>query len=230
MNKRQEREFTTVVATRAFLRRHKLESGPFRAVAKALDDAIERVNGLSAGTSLAAKRSFTKAIRERSDQLRLDHMIPASRRGKTIFRGDVDMENALRVPHVREKTSVILAAAEEMIKKISPHRKLFFAADFSRTFLEDMRAAAAELAAMVEAAGDHRTSQPGAFDELQKQIARGREEVRVADGLMLAWLHKQPPARRSILEREWRAAHRITARLGRPSKRSRPKPPPENGE
>jgi hypothetical protein len=220
MNKRQAREFTTIVASRAFLRRHDLEHGPFRVVVKTLDDVIKRVNVLSAGTSLAAKRSFSKAIRDRANRLRHGHMIPLSRRGKTLFRGDVDIENALRVPHARSQVCVILTAAQEMVKHISPHRKLFVDAGFSQTFLAEMRAAATELATMVEASEDHQVARPEDFAELRRQIARGREEVGVADALMLGWLREQPPAPRAILSRQWRAAHRITARLGRPSHRS----------
>jgi hypothetical protein len=221
MNKRQAREFKTVVASREFLRRQKLDGGSFRAVVKTLDDVIARVNALAGATTLASKRSFGKAIRERSDQLRRGHMIPIARRGKTLFRGDVDIETALRVPHVRSPASVVLAAAEEMIKHLSPHRKLFFAAGFPRTFLTEMRAAATELAEMVGEAGDQHSSRPEDFAELRRQIARGRDEVSVADGLLLGWLQTQPLATRAILARQWRGSHRITSRLGRPSERSR---------
>jgi hypothetical protein len=219
MNQRQTREFNTIQQARSFLRRHRLESGPFRVIATTLDDVVERVRTLNVGATLAAKPHSGVPMRDRTDDLRLSHMLPLSRRGRTLFRGEVKMENALRVPHARARPAVVVAAARAMAKAIRPHRSLFIEADAPKNFLTDLQAATARLAAFVKAADERLTVSPATFRELRDQIRRGREEIAVADGQVVAWLRTLPAARRSILEVQWRGARRIGARIGRPRKR-----------
>ena len=218
MNQRQAREFATIESSRSFLRENHLESGPFRIISKTLDDVIKRVRALNVEARMAATPASSVPMRTLTDDLRLSHMLPLSRRGKTLFRGEVKIENALRVPHATARPAVIVAAARDMAKALQPHRKLFIDAGAPKTFLADLRAASVRLAAFVKVADARLAVSPATFKALRDQIKRGREEVSVADGHVVAWLRTLPTTQRSILEVQWRARHRIGARIGRPKK------------
>jgi len=221
MDQRQIREFATIQQSRAFLHKHKLESGPFRVIAKNLDGVIKRVWNFAAEARLAAAPSSSVPMRQLTDDLRLTHMLPLSRRGKTLFRGEVNIENALRVPHATARPAIVLAAARAMAKAIQPHRKLFIEAGASQTFLTDLRTASEKLAAFVKVADQRLTKSPATFRGLREQIKRGRQEISVADGQVIAWLRTMPAGERSVLEAQWRTARRIRARIGRPTKRGK---------
>jgi hypothetical protein len=107
-----------------------------------------------------------------------------------------------------------------MIERLTPHKKLFVAEGFAPGFLAELRTATKQLADAIKA-GDRLSAQaPAAYLELKRQIARGRAEVGVADGIMIGWLERQTRSIRSMRAAEWRRVHRITARLGRPRKTS----------
>jgi hypothetical protein len=54
---------------------------------------------------------------------------------------------------------------------------------------------------------------------LKRLLTLARAEVRVAASLVPIWIESLDGIKQSGLAAEWRSAHRITARLGRPSAR-----------
>jgi hypothetical protein len=219
MNERQYREFSSVSRAHDFLRRQKDLSPELASCRRTLGDVVERVTELNTRTHLLDFTQTGKTVSQQADALRAKHMIPISRRGKLLFRGEPRLVRALKVPHKNGATDVLLAAARAMLAAITPHKKLFVAAGARPSFLTDFRAALALLAANAKAAEKSNAATPAVRRALARELARGRAEVSVAAGYMPAWIAEHGRSSRAPLAVQWRTSHRITARLGRPSAR-----------
>lgn len=220
MNKRQEREYATILTTREFLRSLEKRPPALTSILATLDDVARRVADLSGHTSNRADRGAVSVfVRQAIQQLRRGHMIPVARRGRILFRGEPRLIGATKVPHKKATPDDVVKAAESMIKAVRPHKNAFIAAGRPRTFLTDLAAATKRLREALKTGKKRRAASPDAFFRLRTEIARGRREIKSADGEMIAWLESLPGNERTVLAARWRTAHRIGARLGRPKRR-----------
>ena len=219
MTERQLRELASVTRTRVFLTRRPRLSSELAVIAKTLVQLEKRIAALMVTEQMRYAPDSVATVGRQANLLRERHMIPLARRGRLLFGGEPRLERALRVPHKRAPVGDVLTAARQMITAITPHKRLFVAAGASNTFLADFRSAVTRLATSVKVEARFKSVVPGARAELRRLLALARAEVRVATSLVPVWIETLDIGEQAGLAAAWRAAHRINARLGRPSAR-----------
>lgn len=218
MNERQTREIDSIRRAHDFLRRQSDLSPELTVATRNLGHILDRIDRLAESLVIAEIPRGDATLRRRADQFRLRFMIPLSRRGRVLFRGEPRLERALRVPHKHDSVLDLVAAARAMLAAVTPHKKLFIAAGSPNTFVADFRAALSRLAAAAKERAKGNVAAPRIRRDLETEVARGRAEVFVAAGYMTLWLSDKTRTSTG-LEAEWRSSRRITARLGRPTAR-----------
>jgi hypothetical protein len=147
------------------------------------------------------------------DTLREQQLLPLSRRGRKLARGNPELLTALKVPHKNASVDEMAAAAERIADALTPHLNVLIKAKFPRNcltiLLRDARALR-EHADEVQAA---RTLLGRSNREVTEELALARQTVNELDAV-LRTLDDY-----SSFAFKWENANRIRPRMGRPSKR-----------
>src|SRR5262249_32010110 len=109
----------------------------------------------------------------------------------------------ITAPRSRVATPVLLAAADGMLQTAEHHRDAL-ATVLPSDFLEELQAAIQDVKNAVESGRASRAKRCAATATVVAATARGRQAVRVLDGLVLGALDGDVR-----LEREWKARRRI---------------------
>lgn len=217
MNERQSREIQSIRRAYSFLSQQSGLSPELTAATAKLERIVKRLEVLPASLVRARMPQGDATVRALANQFRERHMLPVSRRGRVLFRGEPRLERAMRVPHKHDSVTKLLAAARAMLRAVTPHKKHFIAAGSRDTFLTEYRAALARLSAADKESAKANVVAPPIRRELVAEIARGRDEVSIAAANIPIWASTRRDG--AGLLAAWRGASRVGARLGRPSAR-----------
>lgn len=170
-----------------------------------LEGIIGRLTSFAVEQDSTNRAALAGTIRRRRllEELRQEFMRPVSQLATQLFPDDEEMQRALSMPPFRDHER-ILAAANAMIDRATPHKDRFATGGFAADFLDRFKKAVADLQATI----DEQTSliarrsaaTVGQLDELQ----RGRDLVRLLD-TMIAPRLKATPAQ----AKEWRKLTRF---------------------
>src|SRR5450756_838573 len=86
------------------------------------------------------------------EKMRTDHMMPLARLARRVFAGEPRIQAALRVPHKRAPTEVLLAAAALMVRTLRPHRALLAASHIDPKRIDQLQVETRRLKKVFEAA------------------------------------------------------------------------------
>jgi hypothetical protein len=212
VNERQARSSKAIRSAVVFFDKLYAASSPelahlhqrLRSTSKSIDQAA--VDQLEVSGKLLA------SARQKLEQVREKHMLPLARLARRVFRGEVRIEAALRVPHKRAPAEELLAAAERMVKALQPHRRVLVASSIDPRRLSRLREET-RIAKKLFAAADARTPRRTlATRRLPALLASARADLDAIDAIMTA-----SSAGTELVQ--WRLISRVGKRLGRPRTR-----------
>jgi hypothetical protein len=215
MKERQQRQIETLKAIVWFFKAHRFTNARVLHLVKELLAHYARVTQL-VEENRNAKREPIVVIRGRyrtKDSLREDQMLPLSRRGRKIARGNPALLTALKVPHKNATVDQIVDAAERIAGALTPHLKVLVAAQFPRNCLTTLRRDARALRAHADKLQEARTLLGRSNRELTAELSLARETINELDAVLRTLEDYESFAF------DWHFANRVPARKGRPSKR-----------
>jgi hypothetical protein len=215
MNGRQRLVVQSINNARVFLEGLNVTAPELVAACKELETACDDLRKAEARQAAAHPGAHGKGLSNLRRELRVVHLLRIRKRGRVLLKGLPGIDDSLRVPHDRAPTQDLIAAAKRIADAVRPHAKAFYAANFAKDFIKRMERAADALAKAAAAPPDAKTDKPRATRDLKDAISDARLVVDSLDGLMAAHY-----PRRSVVLVNWKKAKRVSARIGRPRKRT----------
>lgn len=220
MEVRQIRKIERVGSVRRFLRELVNPTAAliaarvrFLALAKRIEDV-----SLEQGTARTQLPTDGNEIRALRLELREGHMLPLSRLAKTVLKYAPNVERALKVPHARANTEVLLATEKHLRRALKPHAKLLIkVGGLEKDFLARMSAAARRLQLRSQQTDSAMRRRSKATRELRQALSQAALQVALIDGLVRPLIRDD-----ASLETVWRLSKRIPPRRGRPKKKRQP--------
>ena len=216
MTKKQLRALRTYRDALIHVRKLNVADGPLGPLIVELEDAIAGIEERALAQSRARSLRGTSSsnVKRLRRAIRKGYMIPIRRRAKTLLRNLPGLTAALRVPHAKKSTAVLVAAAHAMAKAVQPYASEFRKARFPKDFLTRLRSDARELAkgAAGVTTGSRQLTQ--ATVDLARAFRHARDTEEAIDGLLLARFDEGVAS-----AAEWRSARRIGKPRGRPRKK-----------
>jgi hypothetical protein len=143
------------------------------------------------------------------EKMRTDHMMPLARLARRVFAGEPRIQAALRVPHKRAPTEVLLAAAALMVRTLRPHRALLTASHIDPKRIDRLQVETRRLKKVFEPAHAAVADRAVPSRRLPELFASARMDVRALDALLAA--------RSQTLDAlDWKRTRRVGKRIGRP--------------
>ena len=215
MDQRQLRTVETFERVLLYLTQEKVEPAPplLTQKQKELADSVARLHALHV-QHLPEPRA---RVRDLSQQLRRDRMIPLARLMKRVLAFAPGVERVLRVPHARADAMTVATAAIEMAKFLEPHAALLASAGLPATTAAELRTDAERLAASLRGADESREQRSRVTREIAAEMKAAMATLGVIDGLMLVHFTGSP-----VKQKHWKSRRKVGKRMGRPpQKRSR---------
>jgi len=152
------------------------------------------------------------------EKMRTDHMMPLARLARRVFAGEPRIQAALRVPHKRAPTEVLLAAAALMVRTLRPHRALLAASHIDPKRIDRLQVETRRLKKVFEAAYASAADRAVPTRRLPELFASARMDVMALDALLGA----RPQTLDAL---DWKRTRRVGKRIGRPrAPRQHPQP------
>jgi len=145
---------------------------------------------------------------------REQQLLPLSRRGRKLGRDYAELLPALKVPHKNATVAEIADAAERMAEALTPHLNVLIKAKYPRNCLETLRQDARALREQADTVQESRDLLGRSNRELTRELAVARATINELD-LVLRSLENY----RENYRNGWETCNRVSARMGRPSKR-----------
>jgi hypothetical protein len=158
---------------------------------------------------IAQTSCHVKSARYALEKMRTDQMLPLARLARRLFAGEPRIEAALRVPHKRAPTAVLLAAAALMVRTLRPHRDLLIASRIDPKRIDELQAETRRLKKVFEAAYAAAADRALPTRRLPELFASARMDVLALDALLAACSQIKEPM-------VWKRAKRVGKRIGRP--------------
>ena len=143
------------------------------------------------------------------EKMRTDHMLPLARLARRVFAGEPRIEAALRVPHKRAPTEVLLAAAALMVRTLRPHRALLAASHIDPKRIDQLQVETRRLKKVFEAAYAAAADRAVPTRRLPELFASARMDMLALDALLGA----RPQTLDAL---NWKGTRRVGKRIGRP--------------
>ena len=172
-------------------------------------DELERLHGNqmteASIRSANSPRRQVAAMRERL-------MLPLATLGKRIFAGDTTIMAALRVPHKRTATDVMLAAAERMVKTLRPQRSLLTASSGEAKRITELHTEVRRVSQLVRAVDGAVADRAVPTRRVTELLASARRDVQALGALVAASGNK-------AAIRDWKSVSRVGGHIGRPKRK-----------
>lgn len=212
MDQRQLRTVQTFERILLFFKQEKVEPEPPLLAQKQLElaESVARLHELHVKHE-PRKRN---RVRDLSQQLRRERMIPMARLMKRLLAFAPGVERVLRVPHARADALTIATAALEMAKVMEPHMALLLSAGVSPTSAADLRAEAERLALTLKGADEARELRGQLTREIAEEMKSAMATLEVIDGMMVVHYARNP-----VLLKHWKHRRKVGKRMGRPPQR-----------
>lgn len=214
MDQRQQRTIEAFERVLLYLEQEKVEPAPpmLTQKQKELAESVKRLHALGM-KHLPERRA---RVRDLSQQLRRERMIPLARLMKRVLAFAPGLERVLRVPHARADSMTVATAALEMAKFLEPHGALLAAAGLPATTAAELRSDAEQLATTLRGADEARERRGRVTREIAAEMKAAMATLGVIDGLMLVHLTGSP-----TLQRHWKNRRKVGKRMGRPPRKRR---------
>ena len=155
------------------------------------------------------------ALRSMKRKLRQGRMIPLARTARPLLKHAPIPEAVLSVPHASIDPVTVAEHAERMVKALARHQKLLTDAGYSKAWMTEFRTEAGTLATAASSREKRRQQRVKATASLADSIEKGMEHVNVIEGIVMGRYGSD-----SAEWHTWRTIRRVSARLGRPRKRT----------
>lgn len=223
MTRKQLHAFECFRAAVTHLKEERLLDGPLGPLVRDLEETVSRLSAFAVaqGGARLTRGMAVKQVARLRRALRHEHMIPIARRAKTLLKDLSGVAAAMRVPHARASTEILLAAANAMVKVVQSYVAEFRKAKFDKGFLSRMRADARALREGAAAIAFQSKRRADATAAIPRELRHARETEEAIDGLLLARFDAD-----SSSAAEWRSARRIGAPRGRPRRKRGQGPKP----
>jgi hypothetical protein len=167
-------------------------------------------------TQIASTRTLTGelSLDDLRNRIRRERMMPLVKVAKPLLKFAPGTAAALRIPHARASSTEVATAAIRLFEALKPHQKLLASAGYSKGFLLQMRKEADVIALAVKRSDKARQKRARATASITAEFKKAMGAVTVMEGILAARLSRDP-----VFRAQWRAARRVTARIGRPRKR-----------
>ena len=136
-------------------------------------------------------------------------MLPLARLARRLFAGESPIEAALRVPHKRAPTEVILAAAVRMVSALRPHRAFPVDSRIDAARIGELQHEARRLKKVFEVAYASTADRAMPTRRLPELFASARMDVLAIDALITARGKEDDIC-------YWKHISRVGKRIGRP--------------
>ncbi len=147
------------------------------------------------------------------ETFRVTQLLPLSRRGRKLARVHPALISALKVPHKNASLTEIVDAAERIADALTPHLNILIEAKFSRNCLNELREDARALRTNAEAVEASKGLLNQSNRALAEELAMARETINELDSVLRLLPNY------SSYKAQWESAKRVSARMGRPTKR-----------
>lgn len=187
----------------------------FDRVRTRLRESITRISDYQQ-TQMAAASTLTgeASLDQLRNRLRRERMMPLIKVAKPLLKFAPGTLAALRIPHARASSTDVASAAIRLFDALKPHHKLLASAGYSKDFLLEMRKEADTIALAVKRSDKARQIRARATASMTAEFKKANGAVTVMEGILAARLAKD-----EVFRVRWKAARRVTARMGRPRKR-----------
>jgi hypothetical protein len=216
MKERQKRQFRTLKAVVRFLEEHLFTDKRVVHLKQELLAHLERLTALISENQIAKSMPLilhSDPKRQAKDNLREDHLLPLSRRGRKLAREHPKLMAALKVPHKNASADEIADAAKRFADALKPHLSFLIQAGYPRNCLTVLRQEARALRADTQAKIESRRVIGRTNRELTKELSLARETINDLDSVLRSFDDFRSFAT------DWNVCNRVEARMGRPSKR-----------
>ena len=148
--------------------------------------------------------------------LRQDWMIPLARTARPLLKHSPVPAAVFVIPHASTQPIAVATHALRMAKALKPMQGLLADAGYSKEWMREFHARAAQLATSAKERIDRREGRVKATAAVAAAIAKGMRNVNVIEGIVFGKFGAQ-----SVERQMWRRSRRVSQRMGRPLERSR---------
>jgi len=152
-----------------------------------------------------ARSAGTVTVQQLRRELRQHHLIPISAMAKSVVKITPELEVALRVPKQDSDDEKLLASANAIAKIGDENKDVLVQHGLSSNFVDELKAAAANLKAAVDARRQSQSGRVGATKSIAEELKNGRFVIQALDIVITRALRGQPGPLA-----EWKNAKRVT--------------------
>ena len=210
MNDRQTRVLRSYEQILPFLRDLKTSiAREAPATLHRLERTVADINAYYVKQSIARQKRHVMTARSHLEKMRCEQMLPLARLARRVFAGEPRIQAALRVPHKRAPTEVVLAGAALMVSTLRPHRALLAASGIDFRRIGELQREAQRLKKVFAVAYAASADRAMPTRRLPGLFASAHLDVLAMDALITARGDK-------LTLVNWKNARRVGKRLGRP--------------
>jgi len=132
-----------------FERTAHLMSPEIRVIVKRFDATVQEIHQLRAITPVIRVNARLKTLEVPLATMREEQMLPLSRMARRVFAGESAILAAIRVPHKKASSDVMINAALRMVEALTPHRRTLKEASIDPARLTRLKAEAKSLQKLV---------------------------------------------------------------------------------
>ena len=219
MDNRQQRTLEMFQRIQIYLKRTPVKPEPLllRKAGMRLQASMQRIEEL-AQEQRQATDDMNARVDRRKRKLRREHMMPLVRLLKPELAFAPGAEAALHVPHARSDARSVGAAALRIAKFLEGYKPLLVEAGCARTYLNEFKTQARELATAAKRSADARQRRSRATAAMAREFEEAMKTVTIIEGILMHHVGSN----KTLMEL-WRNQRRVAARLGRPKGRNKPK-------
>jgi hypothetical protein len=159
-----------------------------------------------------ARSGATVNIQQLRHDLRQDHLVPIATMARSVVTITPELEVALRVPRIEADNAKLLASANAIAAIGEAHKDVLVQHGLPTTFVDELRAEAAELQTAVDGRRQAQSSRVGATKSIAVELKAGRLAVQRLDVVLRRTLRAQPG-----LLAEWQNTKRVTIKPVHPA-------------
>ena len=208
-----ERQFRTLGSYRSIISMLRDRGTPIAleapAILERLENTVADIQTYATAQIIAGASCHVTNARRELERMRQKQMLPLARLARRVFAGESPIEAALRVPHKRAPTEVLLAAAVRMVSTLRPHRELLAGSRIDPVRIDELQREARRLKKVFAAAYASTADRAMPTRRLPQLFASARMDVLALDALIVA-------GGREVDLQQWKHSSRVGKRIGRP--------------
>ncbi|GAC1481034.1 MAG: hypothetical protein NVS1B4_26250 [Gemmatimonadaceae bacterium] len=209
MNTKQERELETLRRAHEFLVHNPPTPAPANLAVqvKVLGDTLEKLTHSAVDQNMGRRLGKQETGRQRAirQRLRKDQMQPVARIARALLPDAPGIDKALRPVSPRIRNEALIIEARAMAEAATPYRRIFVENGIPATFVEDLKASAAEIEKSLNDRRAHRGRRGWGTTGVRAEVANARQAVKLLDAIVRPFYERDPK-----LSTGWNDAKRVT--------------------